>query len=140
MDCIASLLRLRDYCHITFGVQPHRAVVEIRRPNAQKTVVYDHYLGMNKQPVLFVIVRYGAIDVKAIVPVDGFQSTQQPLPVRPHDEALQDAVGDKRANDHDFWTLRLRKQPLELSAHAPSSEILRLNIDRLACRLQQIVG
>ncbi|KZX90298.1 hypothetical protein A3722_07760 [Sulfitobacter sp. HI0027] len=88
MDRIASLLRLRDYGHITFGVQPHRTVVEVRRANAEKTVVYDHYLGMNEQSVLFVVVRYGAIDVKAIVRVDSLQSTQQPLPVRPHNEAF----------------------------------------------------
>ncbi len=75
--------------HIAFGVQSHRAIVQIRRTDPQQPVVDNHQLRVHVDRRFIVALGNGRIiDAQALMPIGAGQASQQPHAVAAHDELL----------------------------------------------------
>ena len=117
---------------VALGVEPHRAVVHVRRTDPQDAVVDEHHLGMD-------VDRCPAggdrmIEAKAAVPVTLAQRLDQPGARRVHRDRLQPALGGVRVDEHDLGAVRLVEPLRHGLGDAARGEILAFGVDETARR------
>ncbi len=118
-------------CEIAFGVEAHRAVVEIGRADPQDGVVDDHDLGVDVDG------RSsggdGMEDAEAIVPIRSLQVPQQQRAGRSHDLFLEPPARRFRIDEDDLGAVHLLEPPRKSVGDLVRGEILALEVEKPAC-------
>ena len=124
---------------VAFGIDRHRSVVEVRRPDAQQPVVDHHQLGMNLHvDPRGAVRRRRVIDPQPVPAIGRLQPAQQPIPVVAHCELFQMAMRRPRHDDDHLGTVPCFQPAHQFPADDLRRQILRLEIDAVPCRGERV--
>jgi hypothetical protein len=110
---------------VAFGVEPHRAIAEIRRSDGEELVVDDEHLAVHVEAALAAQARHlGAVGAETPMRVGGGEPAMQARAQHAHRRLLEPSRLGTRRHEHYVGALRFAQARRQHVAHRVGAEVL----------------